>query len=699
MVSGVPRRAQATRQAATQAATQATSITAVYLAFGALWIWFSDAWLAAWVPAENLTRFQTWKGWLYVAATGLLVWWLVWRRLLAGAELAAQAERARQRMRAVFDTVYDALLIFDVDTGAVVDANARACEMLGLERARLLRLDFAALSAALPPCTPQAAAALFRQAAQGAPQRAEWALRHGAGHAVWVEFSLRRAASDDHDFVVAAARDVSERRAMRQVQERDRAASERARALLQRVIDATPDWIFVRDAEQRYLLANHGYAQAFGMAPADLLGRRDAELWAARPGGAAGWAALCPGGSDAAVLHAGTCHRLSETVTLPDGRRRVLDLLKLPISDEADRPAVLSYARDVSRQVGMEARYRMLFDQVPVAAWVYDPRSLRFLEVNRAAEDLYGHARAEFLAMAVTDLCEPAEAEQYGVSLRDARGPVMRLGRRHRRRDGSQLLVDLFADDFEEIDGRRIRVVTVRDVTAQRRIELERDRLLRQLRELTRRLAHAQEDERRNLSRELHDQIGQQLAALKLNLATLSHGAGPDVPRERLRDCIEIVDTTLAQIRDRAMNLRPPMLDDMGLAAAIEWYCRRQHERSRRQVNCELGDLPPGLREELEISAFRIVQEAVNNALRHSDATRIDVTVDASPPWLRLRVADNGQGMTDDMWHSAHQGLGIAGMRERVEWLAGHFEIRSRPGHGTVVQATLPLAVAEGALP
>lgn len=691
MVSGVARRAQALRPA--------VRIAAAYLAFGALWIWFSDAWLAAWVPAEDLTRFQTWKGWLYVAVTALLVWWLVWRRLLAGAELAEQAERAGLRMRAVFDTVYDALLILDADSGTVVDANARACKMLGLERARLLCLDFTALSADQPPCTPQAAAALFRQAAQGAPQRAEWPLRHAAGHAVWVEFSLRRTTQEQHDFVVAAARDASERRATRQAQERDRIASERARALLQRVIDATPDWIFVRDAEQRYLLANQGYAQALGLAPADLLGRRDAELWASRPGEAAGWSALCPGGSDAAVLHAGTCHRLSETVTLPDGRRRVLDLLKLPIADEADQPAVFSYVRDVSRQVGMEARYRMLFDQVPVAAWVYDPRSLRFLEVNRAAEDLYGYSRAEFLAMAVTDLAEPAEAEPYQASLRDVRGPVMRLGRRHRRRDGSQLLVDLFADDFEEIDGRRIRVVTVRDVTAQRRIELERDRLLQQLRELSRRLVRTQEDERRYLSRELHDQIGQQLAALKLNLATLSHRSGPEVPRERLRDCIDIVDTTLAQIRDRAMNLRPPMLDDMGLAAAIEWYCRRQHERSRCQVSCELGKLPPGLREELEISAFRIVQEAVNNALRHSDATRIDVTVDAAPPWLRLRVADNGQGMTEDTSHSVHQGLGIAGMRERVEWLAGRFELRSQPGGGTVVQAALPLVAVEGALP
>ena len=233
------------------------------------------------------------------------------------------------------------------------------------------------------------------------------------------------------------------------------------------------------------------------------------------------------------------------------------------------------------------------------------------------------------------------------------------------------------------------------------RLETERQRAERLLRESSERLQHlswrllsVQEEERRALARELHDDVGQQLAALKLNLGVLGRDPSDPANQRRHLDCLEITDHILEQIRDAARNLRPSVLDDMGLPAALHWYARRQAERAGCEIVVE--DRCPPLPAEIETAAFRIVQEAVNNAIRHGGARRITIVATVDDRRLSLAVRDDGSGF-DPKGQVGGQGagMGLSSMRERAELMGGRFTLGSQPGAGTTVEVTIPLPETE----
>ncbi len=206
------------------------------------------------------------------------------------------------------------------------------------------------------------------------------------------------------------------------------------------------------------------------------------------------------------------------------------------------------------------------------------------------------------------------------------------------------------------------------------------------LRELSRRLLSVQEEERRALARELHDEVGQQLGALKLNLKALARNCD-GAQAERVADGLGIVELTITHIRDRALDLRPALLDDLGLAAALDWLCRQQAERSGIGIQLAVSPLPT-FSTELATAVYRVVQEAITNALKHASAHRIDVALTLENDRLDLLVADDGCGFDSN---DIAVGVGLPGMRERVETLGGGFDQDSQPGAGTRILATFPL--------
>lgn len=214
------------------------------------------------------------------------------------------------------------------------------------------------------------------------------------------------------------------------------------------------------------------------------------------------------------------------------------------------------------------------------------------------------------------------------------------------------------------------------------------------LRLLTRRLEAAREDERRNIARELHDELGPALTAVAINLQLLTQGA--DAPRHarRLADSTELVDRMAQQIRDLSLGLRPPLLDEMGLVAALKGYLETEAERTGLVIDVRGDAVVEGLPPDIEISAFRLIQEAVTNVLRHARARRVIVSVERGEDRLDLVVQDDGAGFDaaaalDEA--ATGKALGLLGMQERVQILGGTFELRSTPGEGTRVSASLPL--------
>jgi PAS domain S-box-containing protein len=213
------------------------------------------------------------------------------------------------------------------------------------------------------------------------------------------------------------------------------------------------------------------------------------------------------------------------------------------------------------------------------------------------------------------------------------------------------------------------------------------------LRRLSRRLMEVQEAERRRLAFELHDEIGQSLTALKLNLQLAEASSqGPTVTR--LRDGIELADHVLEQVRSLSLDLRPSLLDDLGLSAALRWYVPQQAKRAgiAARVTADIGE--DRLPAPIETACFRVVQEAVTNVLRHAHASQVVVDVQAFPDRIELWIEDDGAGFdVAAARRDGHGGrsLGLLSMEERVSLVAGELSIDSLPGRGTRIHVTCPL--------
>jgi len=210
----------------------------------------------------------------------------------------------------------------------------------------------------------------------------------------------------------------------------------------------------------------------------------------------------------------------------------------------------------------------------------------------------------------------------------------------------------------------------------------------------------AQEDERKRIARELHDQTTQDLAALMLSLDTCALGLSMGRPGlERHLDAAKsIAETMLDDTRRLINDLRPSLLDDLGLAAAIGWYGERRLQPMGVAMDFQCDDMQTRLPSFLETALFRVTQEALTNVLRHADASRVEVTLRVEDGTALLSVRDNGKGLPEAVttWADREQeGLGLRGMRERVTTLGGEMRVESEPGHGTAITVTVPVPLQE----
>jgi signal transduction histidine kinase len=233
--------------------------------------------------------------------------------------------------------------------------------------------------------------------------------------------------------------------------------------------------------------------------------------------------------------------------------------------------------------------------------------------------------------------------------------------------------------------GSMVYIVQLERQTRNRYVELARSK--DELQRLSSRLVDAQETERRSISRELHDEIGQSLGALLVDISRLTNSTEWPEAKAELERMRSLAERTLSGVRDMALLLRPSMLDDLGLMAALEWQAREISRRSQMEVAVESENVPEDLPDEVRVCIYRLVQEALNNAVRHSGARNAEVIVAQLATGIEVRVADNGRGFDP----ARTRGLGILGMEERVKRLGGSFGIESKLGQGTTIDALLPV--------
>ena len=209
-----------------------------------------------------------------------------------------------------------------------------------------------------------------------------------------------------------------------------------------------------------------------------------------------------------------------------------------------------------------------------------------------------------------------------------------------------------------------------------------------ELKELSKRLVEAEERERRAISRELHDEVGQSLSAILLEVESLTEMSnGKSSFRQGLQNIKMLAENCVNEVRNMALLLRPSMLDDLGLIAALEWQAREVSRRTGMLVETVSENVSESLSDEHRTCVYRIVQEALNNSSRHAYARNVRVVVRQEPNYLRVSIEDDGKGFDP----SRMRGLGLVGMNERVSQLGGVLKVDSDPARGTCLQVELPL--------
>jgi two-component system, NarL family, sensor histidine kinase UhpB len=268
---------------------------------------------------------------------------------------------------------------------------------------------------------------------------------------------------------------------------------------------------------------------------------------------------------------------------------------------------------------------------------------------------------------------------------------------RFRRKNGSYAFVEDRAYVIRDAEGKAVRVVGgMTDITARKEAEEKLQRSRRQLRALSTRLQSSREEERTRIAREIHDELGQTLTGLKMDLRWAEKHLASESNQalnpilDRIVEAGELVDSTLASVQRIASELRPRVLEDLGLAAAVQHEAQRFQERTGVICRLKTPESLPTLPPEVAMAVFRIFQEALTNVARHAESTEVEVELVFGADGLVLRITDNGKGIQGFNLEDARS-LGLLGMKERAQAVGGEVNFKPVSPHGTVVNLALPL--------
>jgi PAS domain S-box-containing protein len=338
-----------------------------------------------------------------------------------------------------------------------------------------------------------------------------------------------------------------------------------------------------------------------------------------------------------------------------------------------------------------EEKYRLLIEQAMDGIFICD-RNGWFSYVNIRACEMSGYTKDELLQLNFMDLV-PVELRENEPDMfyRLQSGPLYYKDGQLLRKDGSIMYVEL-CSQFTN-DGN---VVTIsHDITAKRKAEMEFRKTTARLRELSDHLQNIRETERTKIAREIHDELGQQLTILKLDISWIQKqlkNYHNDAVVQRTKDTIQLLNETIKTVRRIATELRPSMLDDLGLIAALEWQSREFESRSAIKVTFESNVTLLSVEGSIATSLFRIYQEALTNIARHAKATHVYSDLQVKNDIITLTIQDDGQGFDLGIL-TGNKTLGILGMQERALMMKGRFEINSVEGKGTTIVVTTSLPV------
>jgi PAS domain S-box-containing protein len=315
----------------------------------------------------------------------------------------------------------------------------------------------------------------------------------------------------------------------------------------------------------------------------------------------------------------------------------------------------------------------------------------RIIYANDQFETMYGYLPGELVGKHCVNLKSPSDSDPEAavndiIAYLKADG-VWRGEVLNRRKNGEDFWVHASISVFQHASWGEVWIAVVSDITEWRRLNQERQAAFLQLERLTREIQDAEERLRSTLSREVHDEIGAQLTAVRMKLDALAHSNCQPGPKEPLRQLLAQIDTAMANTREICTRLRPPVLDHLDLHGVLRWLLDDWSAKTGIYVRTRLARLPTDPGERVRTDLFRCVQELLTNVARHTRASEVKVILSQCQSTLRIVVADNGQGFSTPNTNT--QGLGLVGIRERLKQHGGTLDMDSS-AHGTTATITVP---------
>jgi PAS domain S-box-containing protein len=573
------------------------------------------------------------------------------------AEAALRASEAR--LRTLFEEALNPVMIVD-DRGRYLDANRSALEFLESERKQLIGSVAWHFS---PPGTDREPNGQSPLMGRGTIETDYFV----QGRTKTLLLNVVPLTISDEMIVYCIGQDITKRReAEKALQE----SEQKYRSL----VESTEDSIYLVDQDCTYLFMNNRHLAKLDLPIDDVIGKTYKECHFEQE-----IEEFTQKVSEVFKMGKSLWH---EYKSPRDGRHFLRTLS--PVKEPGGRViAVTVVSKDITeRRLAEEAvresekKYRRLFATVPDAVMISDVETGDFIDVNDSALLLYGYSKRDFLKLRFSDIT--AEQDKWQVLIDEVlaakltRGPLLF----HKKKAGRAFPAEISASTFG-LMGRKVICCLVRDVTERVNAEDELKKSREQLRDLSTYLQSAREQERTSIAREVHDDLGQTLTALKMDLSWLNKKLpkGQDALVEKTNAMTDLIDSSIQSVQRISSELRPGLLDDLGLTAAIEWQSEEFENRSG--IICEVNFDPEDivLDKNLATTIFRIFQETLTNVARHANASQVRVDL--------IQLSDP-------------KAFGLIGMRERAFVWGGEVHIASVPKGGTTVEVSIPMAARGG---
>ena len=592
--------------------------------------------------------------------------------------------QSEREYRGLFENAHDAILIIHPENEVVLEVNQRACEMYGISRSEFIGMSLETIS----KDTERGRSRIKETLERGTSYNFETIQRRGDGTEMLLDINASVVQYKGQTAIQSINRDITDRK-------RAEEDISNLRRELELTMNSIEEGIHRVDLNGNIVFENPAAARLLGWGTAELLGRPAHQtMHHTRPDGTHYPREECP--IYATFRDGVTRHVANEVFWRQDGTSFPVEYSTAPVWNDRNElvASVVTFRDTTERKQAEQAlreseeRFSRAFHSSPTALSISVLEDGCLLEVNAAFLRMGGFKREEVIGRSTLELglWDGQHRLMMANALRQ-RGAIQDMEIKFRRKSGEVRDALLSVELIQLGDGEPSVLEIAQDVT-------ERNRAEEALQRYPRQLIEAQEAERQSIARELHDQIGQVLTAIHLNLQAVRGTSESIEARALIDEGVTIVDEALDQVRNLSFELRPSLLDDLGLVTALRWYVDRFAQRTgiRATTSISLPDPPVRLRRELETACFRVVQEALTNVVRHAKARNVAIKLKNLNDEIRLSIKDDGTGFDVNSQNlapfTAH--VGLRGMRERALALGGRLDVRSSPSRGTLICAHFP---------